>query len=68
MVRVWSMCLPRPLQGQLKVLLLHGNLDIWIKEAKNHPNMDSFHKGLGDMFGKLYVKLAVSLMETRLTS
>ncbi|CAJ1840904.1 unnamed protein product [Sphenostylis stenocarpa] len=44
-----------PLQnkGSLKVLLLHGNLDIWVNEAKNLPNMDMFHKTLGDMFGKL---------------
>ncbi|KAF7844691.1 phospholipase D gamma 1-like [Senna tora] len=40
-------------KGSLKVLLLHGNLDIWIHEAKNLPNMDMFHKTLGDMFGKL---------------
>ncbi|KAL6519552.1 Phospholipase D beta 1, partial [Orobanche minor] len=37
----------------LKVLLLHGNLDIWVYEAKNLPNMDMFHKTLGDMFNKL---------------
>lgn len=30
----------------LKVMLLHGNLDIWVKEAKNLPNMDS----IGSMF------------------
>ncbi|XP_074273068.1 phospholipase D gamma 1-like [Silene latifolia] len=40
-------------KGSLKVLLLHGNLDIWVYEAKNLPNMDMFHKTLGDMFGKL---------------
>lgn len=34
----------------LKVLLLHGNLDIWVKDAKNLPNLDMFHKKLGDMF------------------
>lgn len=32
----------------LKVLLLHGNLDIWIKKANNIPNL--FHKTLGNMF------------------
>uniref|UniRef100_A0A803MQ27 Phospholipase D n=1 Tax=Chenopodium quinoa TaxID=63459 RepID=A0A803MQ27_CHEQI len=43
-----------PLQkGSLKVLLLHGNLDIWVYEAKNLPNMDMFHRTLGDMFGRL---------------
>ncbi|GFY99606.1 phospholipase D beta 1 [Actinidia rufa] len=40
-------------KGSLKVLLLHGNLDIWVNEAKNLPNMDMFHKTLGDVFGKL---------------
>ncbi|KAL8520376.1 hypothetical protein ACS0TY_011055 [Phlomoides rotata] len=39
--------------GSLRVLLLHGNLDIWVKEARNLPNMDLFHKSLGDMFGRL---------------
>ncbi|KAL5552171.1 hypothetical protein UlMin_002347 [Ulmus minor] len=28
----------------LQVLLLHGNLDIWIKEAKNLPSKDIFQK------------------------
>ncbi|KAK3429834.1 hypothetical protein EUGRSUZ_E01326 [Eucalyptus grandis] len=45
-----------PLQhpkGSLKVLLLHGNLDIWVHEARNLPNMDMFHKTLGDVFSKL---------------
>ncbi|KAL9245316.1 hypothetical protein vseg_018981 [Gypsophila vaccaria] len=37
----------------LKVLLLHGNLEIWVYEAKSLPNMDLFHKTFGDMFGKL---------------
>ncbi|KAK7394224.1 hypothetical protein VNO78_14746 [Psophocarpus tetragonolobus] len=40
-------------KGSLRVFLLHGNLDIWVHEAKNLPNMDMFHKTLGDMFGKL---------------
>nr|VDD41263.1 unnamed protein product [Brassica oleracea] len=38
-------------KGSLKVLLLHGNFDIWIYHAKNLPNMDMFHKTLGDVFG-----------------
>ncbi|CAL9178231.1 phospholipase D gamma 1-like [Musa acuminata AAA Group] len=38
-------------RASLKVLLLHGSLDIWAYEAKNLPNMDLFHKTLGDMFG-----------------
>ncbi|KAA8522329.1 hypothetical protein F0562_013310 [Nyssa sinensis] len=44
-------------KGSLKVLLLHGNLDIWVKEAKNLPNMDLFHKKLEDVFGRLPGKL-----------
>lgn len=40
-------------KGSLKVLLLHGNLDIWIYEAQNLPNMDMFHKTIGEMFNKL---------------
>ncbi|KAM7276196.1 hypothetical protein ACFE04_018062 [Oxalis oulophora] len=40
-------------KGSLKYLLLHGNLDIWVCDAKNLPNMDMFHKTLGDLFGKL---------------
>jgi phospholipase D1/2 len=39
--------------SSLKVLLLHGNLDICVYDAKNLPNMDIFHKTLGDMFNKL---------------
>lgn len=44
-----------PLQnkGSLKVLLLHGNLDIWVYRARNLPNMDMFHKTLGDVFTRL---------------
>lgn len=37
-------------QGSLRVLLLHGNLDIWVKDAKNLPNMDQFHKNFIDRF------------------
>ncbi|TMX04389.1 hypothetical protein EJD97_009045 [Solanum chilense] len=40
-----------PSKSSLKVLLLHGNLEIWVYEAKNLPNMDMFHKTIGDMFG-----------------
>ncbi|GJY14804.1 phospholipase D beta 1-like protein [Tanacetum coccineum] len=36
-----------------KVVLLHGNLDIWVKEAKSFPNMDMFHNTLGQMFGRM---------------
>ncbi|XP_071692922.1 phospholipase D gamma 1-like isoform X3 [Rutidosis leptorrhynchoides] len=39
--------------ASLKVLLLHGNLDIWVKEAKNLPNMDMFHNKLEKVFGKM---------------
>ncbi|KAK7252644.1 hypothetical protein RIF29_36735 [Crotalaria pallida] len=36
--------------SSLTILLLHGNLDIWINQAKNLPNMDLFHKKFGDIF------------------
>ncbi|XP_010325303.1 phospholipase PLDb1 isoform X1 [Solanum lycopersicum] len=39
--------------GSLRVLLLHGNLDIWVREAKNLPNMDLFHKKLDNLLGGL---------------
>nr|XP_043620676.1 phospholipase D beta 1-like [Erigeron canadensis] len=52
----------------LKVLLLHGNLDIWVYEAKNLPNMDVFHKTMGDVFSRFpgkqtsdpYVSIAIT--------
>ncbi|CAI9784518.1 unnamed protein product [Fraxinus pennsylvanica] len=53
--------------GSLKILLLHGNLDIWVKEAKNLPNMDLFHKRLGDMFGKFGTKMEGN-MSSKITS
>ncbi|XP_010272588.1 PREDICTED: phospholipase D gamma 1-like [Nelumbo nucifera] len=45
-------------KGSLKVLLLHGNLDILIVKAENLPNMDMFHKTLGDVFGKLPINVS----------
>ncbi|KAI0520272.1 hypothetical protein KFK09_007743 [Dendrobium nobile] len=40
------------LQPSLKVLLLHGSLDIWVLEARSLPNMDMFSKTLGEMVGQ----------------
>lgn len=40
-------------KASLKVLLLHGNLDIWVSRANNLPNMDLFHKTLGVVFGNM---------------
>ncbi|KAL9242850.1 hypothetical protein vseg_016809 [Gypsophila vaccaria] len=51
-------------QGSLKVLRLHGRLDIFVQEAKNLPNMDLFHKSLNDFFGGLSLKG----MSNRITS
>ncbi|CAJ1949948.1 unnamed protein product [Sphenostylis stenocarpa] len=42
-------------KASLRVLLLHGSLDIWVHTAKHLPNMDMFHKTLGDVFGRLPV-------------
>ncbi|KAM7260188.1 hypothetical protein ACFE04_015929 [Oxalis oulophora] len=52
--------LPWPFQTNqiaAPMILLHGNLDIYVKEANNLPNMDMLHKKLGDMFGTFGVKL-----------
>lgn len=54
-------------KGSLKVLPLHGNLEIRVKEAKNLPNLDVFHKTLGDMFSKFPVKFG-SKIEGRVGS
>ncbi|KAK8587947.1 hypothetical protein V6N12_022409 [Hibiscus sabdariffa] len=45
-------------KGSLRVLLLHGNLDMWVFEAKNLPNMDMFHKTLGDVFGNFSINVS----------
>ncbi|KAL9328663.1 hypothetical protein ACSQ67_003666 [Phaseolus vulgaris] len=41
----------------LKILLLHGNLEIWVNEARNLPNMDMFHKKTGEMVSMLSRRL-----------
>ncbi|XVF52793.1 hypothetical protein PTKIN_Ptkin05aG0047100 [Pterospermum kingtungense] len=51
-------------QGQ-QGLLLHGDLDIWVKEAKNLPNMDMFHRKLTDALGKFGSKVS-SKMENHM--
>ncbi|XP_010255578.1 PREDICTED: phospholipase D beta 2-like isoform X2 [Nelumbo nucifera] len=45
-------------EASLKVLLLHGNLDILVYKAANLPNMDLFHRTLGDMFARLPVNVS----------
>ncbi|KAG8092346.1 hypothetical protein GUJ93_ZPchr0012g19242 [Zizania palustris] len=35
----------------LKVVLLHGSLDIWVHDARNLPNKDMFSKRVGDLLG-----------------
>ncbi|CAI0471977.1 unnamed protein product [Linum tenue] len=45
-------------KGSLRVLLLHGNLDIWVYDAQKLPNMDMFHKRLGDMLNKFPANLS----------
>ncbi|XVF51574.1 hypothetical protein PTKIN_Ptkin04bG0195700 [Pterospermum kingtungense] len=52
----------------LEVLQLHGNLDIWVKEAKNLPNMDMFHKKLGDVLGTLSFSKIEGHMPHKITS
>ncbi|XP_059641654.1 phospholipase D gamma 1-like [Cornus florida] len=43
--------------GSLKVLLLHGNLDIWVEEAKNLPKNDLSLEKFGKMFSGLSCKI-----------
>ncbi|XP_028799208.1 phospholipase D beta 1 [Neltuma alba] len=43
--------------SSLRVFLLHGNLEICVKEARNLPNLDMFHQKMGDMFSRLPGKL-----------
>lgn len=38
-------------KSSLKVLLLHGSLEIFIRDARNLPNKDMFHKTIGDLLG-----------------
>ncbi|KAF3779996.1 Phospholipase D beta 1 [Nymphaea thermarum] len=52
-----------PSKASLKVLLLHGSLDIHIYEARNLPNMDMFSKTLSDLFGRRVSKLANKIDE-----
>jgi len=40
-------------KGSLRVLLLHENLDIWVHEAKNLPNMEMFGKLPGSVSNKI---------------
>ncbi|KAL8556972.1 hypothetical protein ACS0TY_004444 [Phlomoides rotata] len=46
--------------GSLRVLLLHGNLDILVKKAKNLPNMDLVNNSIGDMIGSISGKVQTS--------
>ncbi|XP_076900967.1 phospholipase D gamma 1-like [Bidens hawaiensis] len=44
-----------PFKTSNSSLLLHGSLDIWVKEAKILPNMEMFHNKLGQVFGRMGV-------------
>ncbi|GJM91275.1 hypothetical protein PR202_ga07636 [Eleusine coracana subsp. coracana] len=35
----------------LKVVLLHGTLDMWVHDARSLPNKDMFSKSIGDLLG-----------------
>ncbi|XP_077235081.1 phospholipase D gamma 1-like [Tasmannia lanceolata] len=56
----------QPSKASLKVLLLHGSLDIWILEANNLPNMDMFSKTLKDMFGRTLTTSMSSKIDSHL--
>ncbi|XP_042067341.1 phospholipase D gamma 1-like [Salvia splendens] len=44
----------------LRMLLLHGNLEICVEGAKNLPNMDLVNNSIGDMIGTLSGKIQTS--------
>ncbi|KAK4266755.1 hypothetical protein QN277_023634 [Acacia crassicarpa] len=43
---------PVTTKGPLITLLLHGNLEVWVHEARNLPNMDYFHRTFAGMLCK----------------
>ncbi|XP_042496640.1 LOW QUALITY PROTEIN: phospholipase D beta 1-like [Macadamia integrifolia] len=45
-------------QSSLKLLMLHGNLEILVREAKNLPNMDRFSESLRDVFERVSVGIS----------
>lgn len=58
--------------SSLKVLLLHGNLEICVKEARNLPNLDMFHQKAENMIsrlpGRLGQKIQGHMSNTIITS
>ncbi|CAH2071316.1 unnamed protein product [Thlaspi arvense] len=46
--------------GSLRVELLHGNLDIWVKEAKHLPNMDRLRKYRKNSTSDPFVSVSIS--------
>ena len=55
--------------ASLKVVLLHGSLDIWVHEAKNLPNKDMFSKRVSDLIGpRLTSSLSSKKSNVSLTS
>ncbi|CAN6808854.1 unnamed protein product [Brassica oleracea] len=46
--------------ASLRVVLLHGNLDIWVKEAKNLPNMDRFRRYKKNSTSDPYVTVSIA--------
>ncbi|KAJ0250267.1 C2 domain-containing protein [Hirschfeldia incana] len=46
--------------GSLRVVLLHGNLDIWVKEAKNLPNMDRLRRYKKNRTSDPYVTVSIA--------
>ncbi|KAJ4905801.1 Phospholipase D gamma 1 [Raphanus sativus] len=47
-------------KGSLRVVLLHGNLDIWVKEAKNLPNTDRFQRYKKNSTSDPYVTVSIA--------
>jgi phospholipase D1/2 len=48
----------------LKVVLLHGTLDVWVYDARNLPNKDLFSKRVGDLLGPRLIGAVGSKMSS----
>uniref|UniRef100_A0A0D9XLR7 phospholipase D n=1 Tax=Leersia perrieri TaxID=77586 RepID=A0A0D9XLR7_9ORYZ len=52
------------MRPSLKVVLLHGTLNIWVYDARNLPNKDLFSKRVGDLLGPRIIGAVGSKMSS----
>ncbi|CAD6211717.1 unnamed protein product [Miscanthus lutarioriparius] len=51
-------------RASLKVVLLHGSLDIWVHDARHLPNKDMFSKRVGELLGQRITSAVGSKMSS----